>query len=187
MILQSTTGEAGTLGMVVTSDGLDRWLLTCHHVLARRDLSLVQGDMVLQPDATNGPIATLGTARADSGRDCAAAQLTVPASDVILGLGSPVAFRPPVVGMNVIKSGWKTGVSEGRIQRVLGDEVIIERRPGYPVTYVLATIGDSGSVWLEATTLAPIALHTRESAVGPHLAFGTHFGSVVRSLALRQV
>jgi hypothetical protein len=58
-IFQPNNGEAGTLGMVLTSDDVDRWALTCLHVLARPDATLVPTDPVLQPDASGGAIAIL--------------------------------------------------------------------------------------------------------------------------------
>jgi hypothetical protein len=98
----------------------------------------------------------------------------------------PVAVAP-VVGAKVIKSGWKTGLSEGRIAQVGGTDVVIERLPGYPLEYLLAAPGDSGSLWLDAGTLAPVALHTREAGVGPHRAFGVDFRSVLAALGLGQI
>ena len=37
LIFQRENREAGTLGVVLTSDGLDRWILTCHHVICRKN------------------------------------------------------------------------------------------------------------------------------------------------------
>jgi hypothetical protein len=92
----------------------------------------------------------------------------------------------PIVGARVIKSGWKTGVSEGRIQAVAGTDVVIERLPGFPLDYLLAGSGDSGAVWVAAATHAPVALHKRETAVGAHLAIGTDFQAVLAALHLGQ-
>ena len=87
----------------------------------------------------------------------------------------------------MIKSGWKTGVSEGRIQAVAGSDVVIERLPGYPPEYQLAGRGDSGALWLDAATFAPVALHSQESAVGVHRAIGKNFQAVLAALNLQQV
>lgn len=173
--------------MVLTSDGVDRWLLTARHVLTRADDTLAVTDRVLQPNAVNGAVATLAAAVADATLDCAAAKLLVASADEILGIGTPSPCIAPAAGMRVIKSGWKTGVSEGRIQQVVGTDVVIERLPGYPLDYVLASRGDSGSIWVEAATRAPVALHRRESAVGPHLAFGVSLVAVLQALQLQQV
>ena len=187
LILQSQTGQAGTLGMVLTSDGADRWLLTCHHVIARPNGNLVAADTVLQPDQARGGIASLGSIRFDQSLDCAAVKLTVGASGLILGVGELGQAKSPTVGMRVMKSGWQTGVSEGVVDQVNGNTVVIRRRPDFPSDYVLATIGDSGAIWVESDTLAPVALHTRESAVGVHLAFASDFSAVLTALALQQV
>jgi hypothetical protein len=184
-----STGQqcGGTLGMVLTSNGVDRWLLTCLHVLARTNGQVVPADRVFQPDAAHGAIATLATARVDPALDCAAVLLTVLASDEVIDIGRLAASARPVVGTRVIKSGWKTGVPEGRVQLVSGSDVFIERLPGYPPEYLLAGGGDSGAVWVDAATLAPVALHKRETAVGPHLALATDFRAVLSALHLQQV
>ena len=186
LIFQPDTNEAGTLGMALTSDGTDRWLLTARHVLARANGMLVATDRVLQPNPANGAIATLAGALDDAVLDGVAVKLLVGSADEILGIGATPPAIAPVAGTRVIKSGWKTGVSEGRIQQVLGDDVVIERLPGYPLDYLLASLGDSGAIWLDAATRAPVALHRRESAVGPHLAFGTSLVAILAALHLQQ-
>ena len=186
LIFQLDTNQAGTAGMMLTSDGVDRWLLTCFHVLARATGAMVPTDRLVQPDLEHGIVATLSGAVGDPRLDCAAVPLMTPASAEVLGIGILVPTAPPVVGARVLKSGWKTGVSEGRIQAVVGSDVIIERLPGYPMEYLLAGPGDSGAVWVDAGTLAPVALHTRETAVGPHQALATDFGAVLSALHLRQ-
>jgi hypothetical protein len=173
--------------MVLTSDGVDRWALTCRHVLARRDGTIAAADRLFQPDAAHGAIATLAGLLGDVGLDCAAVRLDVAASAEILGIGTPAACRAPMVGMRVVKSGWKTGVSEGRIQQVNGNDVVVEPLAGYPVEYLLAAQGDSGAVWMEARSLAPVALHARASAVGPPLAFGTSILAILGVLGVRQL
>lgn len=188
LIVQSQTLQAGTLGMVLTSDGLDRWLLTCHHVLTRADGSLVTSDVLLQPDSARGGIGVLTTTLFDQALDCAAIKLTVSAAArLVLGVGALEAAKAPAVGMSVMKSGWQTGVSEGVIDSVNGSTVAIRRRHDFPSDYVLARFGDSGAIWVEADTLAPVALHTRESAVGPHRAFATSLQAVFTALGLHQV
>ncbi len=41
LIYQWEKRDSGTIGMAVTSDGADRWLLTCRHVLARADGTII--------------------------------------------------------------------------------------------------------------------------------------------------
>lgn len=173
--------------MVLTSDGTDRWLLTSRHVLARPNGFLVSSDTVLQPDLARSAIGTLADVRSNQSLDGAAVKLTVGASLHVLGLGELAAAKSPAVGMLVLKSGWQTGISEGIVDQVNGDEVVIRRRQDFPNDYLLAAVGDSGAVWVEAGTLAPIALHARESAVLPHRAIATRLDAVLAALNLSQV
>jgi hypothetical protein len=188
-VMQSQTLEAGTLGLVVTKNGTDRWALTCRHVLARPAGTVVNGDAVLQPDASVPPVGLTDVAASDPGLDCAAVQLLAGTDGVadILGIGRPTARTQAVVGMRVIKSGWKTGITEGRVQSVIGNQVRIERLPSYPAEYRLAESGDSGAVWVEAATLAPVALHRAEASVGVHLAFASDLAAVFAVLGVRQL
>jgi hypothetical protein len=64
---------------------------------------------------------------------------------------------------------------------------VIERLPGYPPEYLLASRGDSGAVWLDSATFAPVALHSQESAVGVHRAIAKDFNAVLAALNLQQV
>ena len=185
-IFQPDHNEAGTIGTFLTSNGVDRWLLTAFHVVARSNGTIVAADRIVQPTVTQGVIATLGTVVFDVGLDCAAISLAVPVVDEVLGIGTLAPAVAPAAGMRVIKSGWKTGVSEGRIQAVAGNDVVIERLPGYPVEYLLAARGDSGAVWLDAATFAPVALHSQESAVGVHRAIAKDFTAVLGALQLQQ-
>ena len=131
-MFQQDSNQAGTIGTFLTSDGVDRWLVTCFHVLARQNGSIVGTDRLVQPTLANGVVATLANVNGDPVLDCAAVLLALPVADEGLGIGALAPLRAPVVGTRVIKSGWKTGVSEGRIQAVAGTDVIIGRLPGYP-------------------------------------------------------
>jgi hypothetical protein len=187
LLVQSATLDAGTLGMIVTSNGADRWLLTARHVVTRRDGTLVTNDVLFQPDAAGGSIGSLSNVLTDVNLDCAAVKLTVGASNEVLGIGQLRPHVAPTVGMRVLKSAWKTGISEGVIQQVNGSEVLIQRLPQYPTDYLLAAVGDSGGVWLQANTYAPVALHRRETGVGLHLAIASDIRSVLGTLHLQQV
>jgi hypothetical protein len=186
-IVQGQTFEAGTLGLVLTSDGTDRWALTCWHVLARPGVGVVDGDPVFQPDQHTTAIGLADAERTDRLLDCAAVRTSLPAMDSVLGLGCVTAHRAPVAGMRVVKSGWMTGITEGRVRSVAGDVVTIERATDFPDDYQLSEAGDSGAIWLEAATLAPVALHLSASAVGEHLALAREFGSVLAALGLHQI
>jgi hypothetical protein len=156
-------------------------------VLARSNTTIVPTDRLFQPDATGGLVTTLSRVISDQTLDCAALRLTLPVADEVLGIGKLAAPAAPIVGARVIKSGWKTGLSEGRVQSVMGSDVTIGRLPGYPTDYSLAGAGDSGAVWVDADTLAPVALHKRETVIGVHLAIATTFAAVLAALGLRQL
>jgi hypothetical protein len=78
-------------------------------------------------------------------------------------------------------------VSEGRVESISGTDVVIQRLGDYPSDYLLAAEGDSGAVWVNAATRAPVASHTRETAVGVHRAVATDFRAALTALGLQQV
>lgn len=188
-ILQGHTLEAGTLGLVLTQSGTDRWALTSRHVLARADGTMANGDPVLQPTASEPPIGVTDSTMANLALDCAAVLVDAAVGGVgdVLGIGALGPATAPVVGMRVMKSGWKTGITEGRIRSVTGSAVTIERLPTFPPAYRLAERGDSGAVWVEATSLAPVALHISEPAVGEHLANAVDLTVVIAALGVLQL
>lgn len=94
--------------------------------------------------------------RTDRVLDCAAVRTTLPTLDAVLGVGRVTAHLRPVRRMRVVKSGWMTGITEGRVRSVTGDLVTIERLADVPEDYQLSDSGDSGAVWLEVPTLAPV-------------------------------
>jgi hypothetical protein len=97
----------GTLGLVATSDGSDRWIVSCYHVLGREDRSpAVNGEPIYQP----GPlpenlVANLDLQRSDAAQDVAAARVVAGVGVVgeILGLGPVAQPRPAKVGERVLK------------------------------------------------------------------------------------
>jgi hypothetical protein len=79
--------RAGRLGLVLTSDGSHRWVLTCFHVLARPGGGIVDGDLLFQPDHHTSAIGVAEATRTDRLLDCAAVRTTVPSADAVRGLG----------------------------------------------------------------------------------------------------
>ena len=57
-IFQPDNNEAGRIGCFLTSNGADRWLFTCLHVLSRSNGGVVATDRLVQPILANGVIAT---------------------------------------------------------------------------------------------------------------------------------
>jgi hypothetical protein len=147
---------------------VDRFALSCYHVLGRTDRGVfVDGEAILQSLPTKGgsAIGQVFAADADPQRDVAAARLdgTAPTLGRVLGLGPLAAPEIPAAGMRVIKSGYATGVTEGVVSSVVGDRVEIRRRPGYPSMYELSDFGDSGALWINDLTRRPVAMHMAES------------------------
>jgi hypothetical protein len=159
--------ETGTLGFVAqdVGDKPGRWLVSCYHVLVGGpDRKPMDGESVYQPSSDlRSPVAFIEGRRADPGLDCAAARISddMTAVGEILGIGPLNAPAKPVVGMRVMKSGAETGVTEGIIEGVDGDVVIIGHVPGFDLNYEISSPGDSGSLWLRRSDLAPVAIHVR--------------------------
>lgn len=183
-------GNFGTAGFVATSDGNDRWIVSCYHVLCRASGEMPQNspEPIFYPFdlARRNPIGLASTDRADKELDCAAA--LVPsrlALGQILGIGRLAAPAQPAVGMRVLKSGAVTGVTEGFILKVTETE--IEVAPfGMPERYELTEEGDSGALWVDADTHAPVALHFRGSRPQtPERAFARPIQNVLDTLKLQ--
>jgi hypothetical protein len=88
-------------------------------------------------------------------------------SELVAYRGSLSPPTDPVVGMRVLKSGVQTGITEAEIIEVDPTGRIQLDRPapfpgsaGGSAAYGICDVGDSGAVWVERETLAPVALHT---------------------------
>ena len=188
VIVARTENNFGTLGMVLTKNGADRWGLTCGHVLGPLAGPVPSADPVFQPDnsATAFRVGETVSAVADATLDCAAFKIdvAVTASKEILGIGTPTAPKPPAIGMRVIKSGRSTQITEGTIDSVTGARVEIKIRSDYPAAYDLSDPGDSGAVWFEQSTLAPVALHRAGTTSGTSIAFALDISAVLTRLGL---
>jgi len=190
-------GAYGTLGLLATADGADRWIISCYHVLCRKraDFPAATIEPVFHPFSVLrlAPVATVAGERANRELDCAAAQLLDPAAAVneILGIGKIIAApAEPTLGMRVLKSGAETGVTEGRIVKISANEFEIAPL-GYTRNegeYELSEGGDSGAVWVDSSTHAPVGLHCRGSDRGTaERAFAKPFGDVLQALGLRLI
>jgi hypothetical protein len=179
-IMNRAAEEPGTLGMIVSADG-GACLISARHVLAPNRPGI--GDAVVQrPGAPEIAIVE----RVSDRLDCAAARL---ASDVrfapeILNIGPLAPIKDPAEGMRVVKVGASTDVTEGRITQVNGDEVTIEPLADFPLEYQLSDTGDSGSVWVEIATRAPVALHYSAQSGGASVAFAIPLAVVMAELGL---
>jgi hypothetical protein len=172
-IICDQVNHPGTLG-AIAADGAQLYLLSNYHVLCEPNGNLPPpgAGLVYQPDpavaggGVNPPVADLDPARADNVLDCAAAALRagVMAEARVLGIGRVLGVAAPAVGMRVIKSGIRTGVTEGVITAVNGSDVSIGAPPESPL-YDCSDGGDSGALWLERDTHLAVALH-RAGALG---------------------
>src|SRR6267378_4382228 len=77
-VYNPNVNEVGTLGLFATSDGTDRWIVSCYHVLARNSPTggmtpFASGETIFQGSAHDGVVARTDTSRADAILDCAAA------------------------------------------------------------------------------------------------------------------
>lgn len=162
--------DVGTLGFIATSDGFDRWIVSCFHVLCRTSGDFPTGinEFIFQPFRRDGelPIAEVTAASANRRFDVAAARvLDVECTGQVLGIGNLRQPAAPAIGMRVIKSGAETGITEGRVMRVTAEEIEVTCADFSP-DYSLSGGGDSGAVWLDAATLAPVAIHLAGNAPG---------------------
>jgi hypothetical protein len=174
--------EPGTIGLIATSDGQDRWIVSCHHVLCTASFP----EEIVQPIGKGNVIAMNDTGRARDDLDCAAARIVdgIQVIAEVLGIGRLSGPVDPVIGMEVVKSGAATGITEGTIRHVAPGRVEIEPLQ-LPPDYQLSDGGDSGSVWIAKNTFSPVVLHQGSSNQGS--AIGRPIREVLTALNLRAV
>ncbi|MFZ4629133.1 MAG: hypothetical protein ACOYNR_12470 [Blastocatellia bacterium] len=156
----------GTLGAIVFDNETgERLALSNHHVYVDSRPKEAVGEAVTQP-GTRGIQGVQGqdvigtVARSHRGLDCAVARLrsSRPASTSIIDYpGGIKGVVKPAIGMRVTKSGRTTGTTHGMIEGVSADEMTVIPVPGRWME--LSAGGDSGSVWLEASSHAAVGLH----------------------------
>lgn len=168
-------GRIGTLGLIVAR-GTDRYILSAAHALVDASTPASSRD-VFQPVNAAGlsAVATVANADVDSARDVALARIDPLVKSLlrVVGFGPVTASRPPKKGMEVLKVGAASGVTEGVVVEVKGTDVEVRARPDAPGGYNVCDAGDSGAVWIEIATRAPVALHLRGSQFGPETSFAT--------------
>ena len=171
---------AGTLGAIVFNRTTCKpMILSNWHVLAGASAAAV-GENILQPGQYDGgsqAVAQLTKMVLDSRMDAAVATLNGARghSQEILGLGTISGMDTPTLGMNVVKSGRTTAITEGVVDGVsmsvsinygdpgvvaLSNQIHIVPRPPWPsVDYEVSKGGDSGSVWMNQSNNRAIGLH----------------------------
>ncbi len=188
LIYNPAAQEAGSIGCFGTTDGLDAWIVSCHHVLIGGDAAVAQA--VFQPTDADGaaPVADTGLVRALADLDVAAVRvgLGIEVLNTIAGLGPiPADIAPAAPGMRVVKLGATTGLTEGEISDVEDDRIRIVPPPGFPRGYRLSAPGDSGALWLELGTLRPVGLHYQGSAGGNAVAYARPLAEALAKLGLK--
>ncbi|HEU5171625.1 MAG TPA: hypothetical protein VFU46_13845 [Gemmatimonadales bacterium] len=190
LVINPANQRPGTLGAIVSHDGTDRLALSCYHVLCRPNGGpFADGEPVLQSLATKGgtPIGRVFIADSDAALDIAAARIDPGIQSIgrILGLDSVGEVAEPAVGMRVVKAGAATGITEGEIARVQGDRVEIRRPTGYASVYEVSDFGDSGAIWIDQATRAPVAMHSGGSPQA--MAIAVRLAAVLTALSLSLV
>lgn len=187
-IFNERVGEVGTLGFVgrFSQGDPNRWIVSCYHVLVgASNRTPVGGEEILQP-SDGAAIAAVDAGRADANLDCAAAKVVsgVDATGSILGIGGPADPADPALGMRLVKSGASTGITEGVVVGIAGDDVTIAIVGGFDPNYELSGPGDSGSLWVERGTRRAVALHTRELPGGTRRCSAKRIVPVLNALDL---
>lgn len=165
-IFNRDVGRQGTLGLLGRDAQGALWMVSAAHVLVNDPQ---KQESIFQPVAGPGatPVARTSVAHIDLAHDVAAARLDAAVSGDLRihcapPLGSPIAAT---VGMNVLKVGATTGVTEGVVVTV-GATLRIESRRGAPAGYTLTDPGDSGAAWLEASSGRVVGIHVAGNQTG---------------------
>jgi len=179
-----------------------RMILSNWHVLAG-DWRARSGWPIYQPGRGDGgrsmdAVATLSRDAMSASLDAAVAELTGvrPIINVQFGLKPVSGVGWAELGMEVIKSGRRTGVTRGRVtaiegivrmnyrgvDRLIRNVVTIEPR----LDPVVSAGGDSGSLWLEESTMRAVGLHFAGSD-GPERALALDLQPVLDSLNVNLV
>lgn len=171
---------AGTIGAIVFDRSTCKpMILSNWHVLAGASAAAA-GENILQPGKFDGGtevVATLTRMQLDGSMDAAVATLNGVRnhSRDILGVGTVSGIEKATLGMQVVKSGRTTGITEGVVDGVsmsvsinygdpgvvaFSNQVRIVPRPPWPsIDYEVSKGGDSGSVWMNQANNKAIGLH----------------------------
>lgn len=187
-ILNPANGSPGTLGLIAERSDGSRFLLSAYHVLCRPNSgAFVEGETIEQPIGPGHVVGMVFAADTDPTLDVAAARVApaVGSEGRILGLPPLTSAKAPEVGMDVLKSGATTGVSEGRITDIDGTRILISRPRSSVSMYEVSGFGDSGAIWVERETLAPIGIHLATDSLGRAVA--TSIDTVLSKLRLKLI
>jgi len=189
-IYHPRSGEHGTIGLLARRGEPDGaiYLVTAYHVFTGRSDGTPAEGWITQPPSScvEDYVAEFVDGAPPTDLDCAMCRVRDDVACIadIYALGRLAPPRQPVVGMKVFKSGLATGVTEGEISAVSGAEIQIQAEPGLCADhYVLSEAGDSGALWVERSTRAPVALHVRGADSGG-IAFASSLIDVLQRLGV---
>jgi endonuclease G len=194
----------GTLGtLVIDRETGDEMILSNWHVLAA-DWRARPGSRIYQPGRLDGgssldTVATLTRHAMSVNLDAAVATLSDSRRLINdqFELGQVTGVGQAELGMAVVKSGRRTGVTHGRIIAIEGVAKIgyghLERiirhiltiEPRWKVGEVSAP-GDSGSIWLDQATMQTVGLHFAGSNF-PERGLALDMSSVLEALNINIV
>ena len=154
------SGEIGTLGAVVfDQDSLQPMALSNYHVMVVEPPQ--KTDTIAQPKTSAAADALGNLERWDKSYDCAVCRIVSrPVSAELADLGICRGIRNALVGMKVVKSGRTTAVTRGVIDGTSGVEFTVVPDSDFPAAMgEISAGGDSGSLWLEASSSDAVGLH----------------------------
>ncbi|MBL1218911.1 MAG: hypothetical protein D8M59_15635 [Planctomycetes bacterium] len=194
-IINAIPRTLGTIGLIGydLADG-SRWIVSCRHVLARsanwNGTPAATGEPIYQPkdDDPANVVATTDLSRTLDVIDAAAARIVdgIDAISDVLYLDQPIGVPTnAAIDMPVVKSGSRTGVTYGVVTAVGPDTIEVGPRPGE--TKALTKSGDSGAIWLEEGTLAPVAMHSEGNVGGVERSLAIPIAPVLAALGLTVV
>lgn len=203
---------AGALGLIAQDDagGPGLFIVSCYHVLFRLlpagnpappwgsdEQVLADGAELMtrgadEPVPDELPVAVLRADRpGDRALDCAAAEILpgLTCWPEIVGLGRVKPPQDPALGQLVRMFGAATGPERGVSEAVLTafdpatGAVEIAAPPTTPSRP--ARVGDSGSIWVDSATGAPVAMHQGSLDFPPYTCRARALSVVLTSLRLR--
>jgi len=194
----------GTLGgLVIDRLTGDPMILSNWHVLVA-DWGARKGQRIYQPGRLDGgagadTIATLTRDAMSVNLDAAVATITGARRLVNdqLNLGPARGVTQPRLGMQVVKSGRRTGITYGRVtgvegiaqigygrlDRLIRQVVTIDQRSNIEE---VSGPGDSGAIWLDTATMQAVGLHFAGSN-SPERALALDMQSVLNALNVNLV
>lgn len=184
----------GTLGCILQRNGTGVLVgLTNWHVIKNKRGNT--NDAIVQPAwNSNTPEFSIGSLlNWDKALDCAIFTVHTRPIDTLNHIngmqGRILHIVAPHVGMAVMKSGARTGITYGIIQSIRGQEAVIVPNPNRPQRPdgEISIVGDSGSLWLrDDNSLSAVALHWGGSRTA-HIAYANSMEAIAVKFGLTTI